>query len=131
MTKANTDLRSELGRVRGLGSAKEGVQHWWHQRLTAVALVPLLIWLVAGLVAHAGIDRAGAVAWLGSPVTFGLMLLVLGAGFWHALLGLQVVVEDYVHNEALKLTTLIVLRFLCIGLALAAAIALFDIAFGG
>ncbi|HWA44394.1 MAG TPA: succinate dehydrogenase, hydrophobic membrane anchor protein [Hypericibacter adhaerens] len=131
MAKSRTNLRSELGRVRGLGSAKEGVQHWWYQRLTALALIPLLIWLVAGLVAHAGIDRAGAVEWLGSPVTFGLMLLVLGAGFWHALLGLQVVVEDYIHHEAAKLTLLILVRFLCIVLALAAAIALFDIAFGG
>jgi succinate dehydrogenase / fumarate reductase, membrane anchor subunit len=131
MAPRHTELRSELGRVRGLGSAKEGVQHWWHQRLTALALIPLLIWLVAGLVAHAGTDRAGAVAWMGSPVTFGLMLLVLGVGFWHALLGLQVVVEDYVHHEATKMILLIGLRFLCIGLALAAAIALFDIAFGG
>ena len=131
MAKPHADLRSELGRVRGLGSAKEGVQHWWLQRLTALALIPLLIWLVAGLVAHVGTDRVGAVAWLGSPVTFGLMLLVLGAGFWHALLGLQVVVEDYVHREATKLILLIGLRFLCIGLALATAIALFDIAFGG
>lgn len=131
MVKPSADLRSELGRVRGLGSAKEGVQHWWHQRLTALALIPLLVWLVAGLVAHAGIDRAGATQWLGSPVTFGLMLLVLGAGFWHALLGLQVVVEDYVHHEAVKLILVIGLRFLCIGLALATAIALFDIAFGG
>jgi len=131
MAKPHTDLRSELGRVRGLGSAKEGVQHWWHQRLTALALIPLMIWLVAGLVAHAGVDRAGATEWLGSPVTFGLMLLVLGAGFWHTLLGLQVVVEDYVHHEATKLILLIALRFLCIGLALAAAVALFDLAFGG
>lgn len=131
MAKADRDLRSELGRVRGLGSAKEGVQHWWHQRLTALALIPLLIWLVAGLVAHTGADRVGAIQWLGSPVTFGLMLLVLGTGFWHALLGLQVVVEDYVHHEAAKLTLLIGLRFLCVGLALATAIALFDIAFGG
>lgn len=131
MVKPGADLRSDIGRARGLGSAKEGVQHWWHQRLTALALIPLMIWLVAGLVAHVGIDRAGATQWLGSPVTFGLMLLVLGAGFWHALLGLQVVVEDYVHREATKLVLLIGLRFLCIGLALATAIALFDIAFGG
>lgn len=131
MAGVRGDLRSELGRVRGLGSAKEGVQHWWRQRLTAIALVPLLIWLVAGLVASAGADHAGASAWLGSPVTFGLMLLVVTVGFWHAMLGLQVVVEDYVHHEGWKLGSLIALRFACVGLALAAAVALFVIAFGG
>jgi succinate dehydrogenase / fumarate reductase membrane anchor subunit len=131
MANARQALRSELGRVRGLGSAKEGVQHWWHQRLTAIALVPLLIWLVAGFVAHAGAGHAVATGWLGSPVTFGLMLLVVVVGFWHAMLGLQVVIEDYVHREGCKLAALIALRFACVALGLAAAIALFVIAFGG
>ena len=122
---------SELGRARGLGSAKEGVRHWWHQRLTAIALVPLLLWFVAALVAHTGTDHANVVLWLGSPVTFGLMLLLVGATFWHMALGLQVVIEDYVHREALKLGLIILVQFVSLALGLAAAIALAVIAFGG
>lgn len=122
---------SELGRARGLGSAKEGVRHWWHQRLTAIALVPLLLWFVAALVARTGTDHANVVLWLGSPVTVGLMLLLVGATFWHMALGLQVVIEDYVHREALKLGLIILVQFVSLALGLAAAIALAVIAFGG
>jgi len=99
--------RSALGRVRGLGSAKEGVQHWWMQRLTAIALVPLLVWFVASILAH------------------------IGAGFWHMALGLQVVIEDYVRSEALKLGLIVFVQFAALALALAAATALLVIAFGG
>lgn len=123
--------RSELGRVRGLGSAKEGVRHWWQQRLTALALVPLLVWFVAALVAHTGADHANVTLWLGSPVTFALMLLLVGAGFWHMALGLQVVIEDYVRREALKLGLVILVQLASVALALAAATALLVIAFGG
>lgn len=123
--------RSELGRVRGLGSAKEGVRHWWQQRLTAVALIPLLVWFVATLVAHTGADHANVALWLGSPVTFALMLLLVGAGFWHMALGLQVVIEDYVHGEALKLGLVILVQFASAALALAAVTALLVVAFGG
>lgn len=123
--------RSELGRVRGLGSAKEGVRLWWQQRLTALALIPLLIWFVAALVVHTGADHANVTLWLASPVTFALMLLLVGAGFWHMALGLQVVIEDYVTGEALKLGLVILVQFASAALALAAVTALLVIAFGG
>lgn len=123
-------LRSDLGRVRGLGSAKEGVQHWWLQRVTAVALVPLLIWFLIGLIAHSGADHQAVTVWLGNPVTFGLFLLLLGAGLWHLALGLQVVIDDYVHGEAMRLALILLVKFGCIALALTGAIALFIIAFG-
>jgi succinate dehydrogenase / fumarate reductase, membrane anchor subunit len=122
---------SDLGRVRGLGSAKEGVQHWWLQRLTAVALVPLVVWFLIGLVAHSGADHAAATQWLASPVTLGLFLVLLGAGLWHLALGMQVVIEDYVHREGLRLALVVLVKFGCIALALAGAISLFTIAFGG
>ncbi|MEX0809484.1 MAG: succinate dehydrogenase, hydrophobic membrane anchor protein [Dongiaceae bacterium] len=123
-------LRSDLGRVRGLGSAKEGVQHWWLQRVTAVALVPLLVWFLIGLIAHSDADHQTVTAWLGSPVTFGLFLLLLGAGLWHLALGLQVVIEDYVLGEGMRLALILLVKFGCIVLALTGAIALASIAFG-
>ena len=113
------DMRTPLGRAFGLGSAKEGVQHWWAQRLTAVAMVPLALWFCAGLIAHAGADRAGLFQWLGSPVQAILMILLLGVGFHHMALGLQVVIEDYVHHEWAKIAALVLNRFVAYGLAVA------------
>ena len=127
---ARGGFRSDLARVRGLGSAKAGVQHWWMQRVTAIALVPLALWFVIAVVAHTGADHAGMRAWLGSPVTFGLMALLLGATFYHAALGLQVVIEDYVHGEGLKIATLLAVKLGCLVLALTAIVALLVIAFG-
>jgi succinate dehydrogenase / fumarate reductase membrane anchor subunit len=131
MAGSDAPLRSGLGRVRGLGSAKEGVGHWWAQRLTGLALVPLGLWFVIALVAHVGLDRAGAVAWLRQPLTVGLLGLTIVATFHHAALGLQVVIEDYVHREGAKLAILILLRAACWGLAAAALVALLFIAFRG
>jgi len=128
--KATGDFRSDLGRVRGLGSAKEGVHHWWMQRLSAIALVPLTIWFVASLVCHTGAGYDAVSAWLASPVIFGLMVLLIAATFYHAALGLQVIIEDYVHREAAKIAALLLMKFTCGVLALAAIVALLVIAFG-
>jgi succinate dehydrogenase / fumarate reductase membrane anchor subunit len=103
-------LRSPLGRVRGLGSAKEGVNHWWAQRLTALALIPLTVWFVISLLTVLGGDYAVVRAWVGSPVVAGLLILLIAATFYHAYLGLQVVIEDYVHSEAWKLFALLSVR---------------------
>lgn len=103
-------LRSDLGRVRGLGSAKEGVQHWWAQRMTALALIPLSIWFVASIVFMIDVDHATAMWWLGSPVSLGLMGLFLIALIYHAVLGLQVVIEDYIHGHATKLVLLLLIK---------------------
>jgi succinate dehydrogenase / fumarate reductase, membrane anchor subunit len=125
-----TGMRTPLGRAIGLGSAKEGVQHWWAQRLTAVALVPLALWFCAGLIAHVGADRAGLFQWLGSPVRAILMMLLLGTGFHHMALGLQVVIEDYVHIEWAKVGLLVLNRFVAYGLAVAGIFAVMRIALG-
>jgi succinate dehydrogenase / fumarate reductase membrane anchor subunit len=130
MNRAGPTFRSDLARVRGLGSAKEGVQHWWMQRVSAIALVPLTLWFVIAIVAHTGADYAATRAWLGSPVTFGLMVLLIGATFYHAQLGLQVVIEDYVHSEGLKIGIILAIKLACLVLALAAVLALLYIAFG-
>lgn len=124
-------MRSPLGRAIGLGSAKEGVEHWWLQRLTAVALVPLLLWFVASLLAHIGADRAAVMHWLGAPLPAIIMVLLLVAAFWHMALGVQVVIEDYVHDEGWKMAALVADRLVCIALAVAGVFAVLRIAFAG
>jgi succinate dehydrogenase / fumarate reductase, membrane anchor subunit len=126
-----SDHRTALGRVRGLGSAKEGVAHWWMQRVTALLLIPLVIWFVAALLAHMGPDYAGVIAWLHQPLTYGLMVVLLGAVFWHATLGLQVVIEDYVQGEAAKLALILLTKGACLGLFTAGFVSLSKIAFAG
>jgi succinate dehydrogenase / fumarate reductase membrane anchor subunit len=123
-------LRSPLGRALGLGSAKEGIEHWWMQRVTAVALVPLALWFVAALIAHLGADHASAVAWLRSPLTAVAMILLVVTTFVHMALGLQVVIEDYVHHEATKLASLVLVRLACWALRAAALFAVLRVTFG-
>ncbi|MGH7126704.1 MAG: succinate dehydrogenase, hydrophobic membrane anchor protein [Stellaceae bacterium] len=123
-------LRSPLGRALGLGSAKEGVEHWWLQRLTAIALVPLTLWFVAALIRHLGADYIAAVAWLRLPMTAIPMLLLLLATFVHMALGLQVVIEDYVHHEGTKIASLVLVRLACWALGAAALFAVLRVAFG-
>jgi succinate dehydrogenase / fumarate reductase membrane anchor subunit len=124
-------MRTPLGRAIGLGSAKEGAEHWWSQRLTAIALVPLSLWFVASLISLAGADYVAFTDWVASPLVSVLLILTIGTTFWHALLGTQVVIEDYVHGEGAKLALLVLLRFACFALGLAAVFAVLRIAFGG
>lgn len=125
------ELRSPLGRAVGLGSAKEGVEHWWAQRVSAVALIVLGLWFVASLAALAGADRATVVAWLHGPLAAILTILTLAAVFYHNALGLQVVIEDYVHVEGVKIGAVVLVRLLCLALAVAGIFAVLRIAFGG
>ncbi len=129
--KPNRSLRSELGRVRGLGSAKEGVQHWWVQRMTALALIPLALWFVASIVFMIDVDHATAMWWLGSPVTLGLMSIFLVALIYHAVLGLQVVIEDYIHGHAAKLILLLLVKAAGIVLVTAGIVAMLIIVIYG
>jgi len=122
--------RSPLGRARGLGSAKDGTAHWWAQRLTALALVPLTLWVVTSLVSLIGADYGAVAGWIASPVTAVLMILLLAMTFHHAQLGAQVVIEDYVHNEALKIAGIIAVKFLALVLGLASIFAVLMIALG-
>ena len=123
-------FRSPLARAVGLGSAKKGSQHWWAERATAVALVPLTLWFVASIIAHAGSDYATFITWLQAPLTMLLMILLLIALFHHSALGLQVVIEDYVHS-GVKFAAVIAVRLGCYGLAVAGIIATLRVAFGG
>ena len=126
---ASPHMRSPLGRAIGLGSAKEGVEHWWAQRVTAIALVPLVIWFVIAVVALAGADRAVFVGWVHHPVPAVLLVLLLTATFYHGALGLQVIIEDYVENEALRLGLVIVMRLAAILLAALGVFAVLKLSF--
>ena len=111
---ASNGMRTMLGRVRGLGSAKSGFAYWWAQRMTALALVPLLIWFVISIIGLIGADHAAFVAWAGHPVSGALLIALVIAVFYHAELGLTVVIEDYVHEEVAKILALVVVRGLAV-----------------
>ncbi|HEY1722728.1 MAG TPA: succinate dehydrogenase, hydrophobic membrane anchor protein [Magnetospirillaceae bacterium] len=131
MDTKHKSMRAPLAKVRGLGSAKEGVGHFWHQRLTAIALVPLTIWFVISVIALAGADLGAWHHWISRPGNTTLMIILIGMVFYHGVLGLQVVVEDYVHGEAAKMTSLILIKFAALLLAVFSAVAVLRVAFAG
>jgi succinate dehydrogenase / fumarate reductase membrane anchor subunit len=122
--------RTPLKTARGLGSAKDGTAHWWAQRLTALALIPLTIWFVASVAALAGADHGAFIQWLGSPLVATLMIVLIVATFHHGQLGLQVVIEDYVHNEPVKIALIVGIKGLSVVLAVAAIVAVLRVAVG-
>jgi succinate dehydrogenase / fumarate reductase, membrane anchor subunit len=125
-----TRMRSPLGRALGLGSAKEGVEHWWLQRITAVALVPLSLWFVIAIIRLVGADVDSVRDWVGNPLPAILLVLLLFATFYHASLGLQVVIEDYVHGELTKLGLVMIVRLACFAFAVAGIFAVVSMAVG-
>ncbi|MDP3163373.1 MAG: succinate dehydrogenase, hydrophobic membrane anchor protein [Reyranella sp.] len=126
-----SDLRTPLARARGLGSARYGVHHWWAQRLTAIALIPLVVWFAISLVMLSGADYDIARAWIGSPLVMVLLILTIVIGLHHGQLGLQVVIEDYVHGDGWKLALIVAVRFVAVIFGLAATVAILRIGFGG
>ncbi len=124
-------LGDPSGRAGGPGSAKEGAGHWWAQRLTAIALVPLTIWFVPSMAMLAGKSHGAVVAWLGAPMNAILMALLLAAAFFHVWLGLESIIEDYVHTERRHIGTMIAMKIAVAVLALAALFAVAKIVFGG
>lgn len=125
------DLRAPLGRVRGLGSAKSGTHHFWVQRVTAIALIPLSLWFIYAVLSLVGADHATVSSWLQSPINAVLMILLLLATFHHLQLGLQVVIEDYIHGEGTKIASLMFLKGGSLVLAVAGTFAVLKVAFGG
>ncbi len=128
MTDSPAIMRSMLGRARGLGSAKSGTAHWWAQRVTAFALLPLVLWFVCSAIRLAGMPRAAVVAWASHPVVATLLAALLLASFHHMQLGLQVVIEDYIHSEKPRLAWLLVMKAITTLFGLAGLIAVLKLA---
>jgi succinate dehydrogenase / fumarate reductase membrane anchor subunit len=135
---ASNDLRSPLARARGLGSAHEGLHHWWAQRLTALALIPLTVWFVAEIIrmVHGQVGGGGGasyedfLAWLASPLNATLMIVFIAVAFHHAVLGMQVVIEDYVAGHGRRIASLIAVKLVCYGLAALAIVSTLIVCFG-
>ena len=123
-------IRTPLARVRGLGSAKSGTEHFWHQRLTALANVPLTIGFIIILVSLLGRGHATVVAVLGSPLVAIVMLLFIGSATYHMKLGMLVIIEDYVHDERWKFAAIIGNILFAIAVGLTAAYAILKLPFG-
>jgi succinate dehydrogenase / fumarate reductase, membrane anchor subunit len=124
-------LRTPLGKVLGLGAARDGVQHWWTQRLTSVALVPLSIWFVVSLLTLPSLDHATVVAWMSQSWTALLLIILVLVATWHSQLGVRVVVEDYVHGTGARTVALVALLFAHVLLAGAGVFAILKVACGG
>jgi succinate dehydrogenase / fumarate reductase membrane anchor subunit len=122
-------LRSPLGRVLGLGTAKDGTGHWWGQRVSAVALLLLGLWFVISIAAMSAYDYPASVAFIGQPLNAVLLVLLTLTMAYHSYAGLQVVIEDYVHTTGIKIAALIASRFAHGFLAVAAVFAIFKIGF--
>ena len=123
-------LETPIARVRGLGSARSGARHWWLERLTSVATLVLFVWLIVSLLRLPALDHETVTAWLRSPIAAVPMLLLVVTTFWHLKMGLQVIVEDYVHEEGNKLFLIVLLNFFAIAGAALAIFAVLKIAFG-
>jgi len=128
-TISQTALRSPLGRVRGMGSAKSGTHHWWMQRVTSIALLPLTLWFVFSMISLAGASYLETLLWIAQPVNAVLMLVLIGLTFHHMAAGLQVVVEDYVRDEFKRIAFVLVIKAASLLMALASGFAVLRIAF--
>jgi succinate dehydrogenase / fumarate reductase membrane anchor subunit len=125
------DMRTPLGRVRGLGSAREGTGHFWRQRLTAVANVPLILFFIGFLISINGADFATVRAAFANPFVTLMFALMLFSALYHMRLGMQVIIEDYIHGEGVKLVLLALNTFFAIAVGAGCAWALIKLALGG
>ena len=128
---SQTVMRSGLGRARGLGSARSGTAHWWAERVTSVALVPLTLWFILAMFRLVGAPRGDVAAWAGRPVNATLMIALVLITFHHTQLGLQVVLEDYIHNEKTRLGAILAMKGGVALLAIASVVAVLKLALAG
>jgi succinate dehydrogenase / fumarate reductase membrane anchor subunit len=127
---APATMETPIARARGLGSAREGGGHWWSERVSSVATLLLFVWLIVSLLLLPRLDHRGVTEWLRDPVAAVPMLLLIAATFWHLKMGLQVIVDDYVHDEGNKFMTLLLLGFASVAGAAFALFAVLKIALG-
>lgn len=124
-------LLTPLKKARGLGSAKEGAQHWWMQRVSAVALVPLTLWAAFSVASMAGKPYEAVLTYFAAPFNVAMFTLFLFTAFYHAVLGLQVVIEDYIHHEGAKVAALIAMKLVMVLLGTVSILAVLRATFGG
>ena len=124
-------MQSDLGRVRGLGSAKGGTSHWWAQRVTAIANLPLGLWLIICLISGVGSSYETVTAWLSNYFHATMMVLLIANMAYHFTLGLQVVIEDYIHGRVKEVAALLAVRFFAVFIAVASTISVLRIVFAG
>ena len=124
-------MQSDLGRVRGLGSAKGGTDHWWAQRVTAIANLPLGLWLIICLISGVGSSYETVTAWLSNYFHATMMVLLIANMAYHFALGLQVVIEDYIHGRIKEVAALLAVRFFAVFIAVASTISVLRIVFAG
>ncbi len=124
----SSSMKTPLAEARGLGTAKSGLSHWWHQRLTAIAMIGLVAWMCVIIVMLIGADYPGAMAILSHPVNAALVMLFIGVGFWHSSLGLQVVLEDYVAHEGVRLALIVAIRMVLVLLGAVSLLSVLKIA---
>lgn len=125
---SQTIMRSGLGRARGLGSAKSGTAHWWAERVTSIALVPLTLWFIMMMFRLVGVPRMTVMIWASNPINATLLLALVLITFHHMALGLQVVMEDYIHTEKTRLASILAMKGLTALLAIASVVAVLKLA---
>jgi succinate dehydrogenase / fumarate reductase membrane anchor subunit len=123
-------LRTPLAGARGLGAAKSGFSHWWSSRVTSIALIPLTLWFVFALAALRSMDYATFVDWVRSPLVTVLLILNLAVTIYHMMLGLRVIIEDYVRPEWLKISGIVLMNFICVLVLVIGLVALLKISLG-
>ena len=124
-------MKTPLGQVRGTGAAREGAGHWWHERMSSLAVLILFVWLLVSLWRLPALDHASITQWLSSPLAAAPMLLLVFTTFWHLQMGLIVVIEDYVHEEGSRMFWSAMVKFAAAGAATLAAFSVLKIALGG
>ncbi len=122
--------KTPLGRVLGLGSAKSGTEHWWAERVSSIAAIPLTVFFILFVLTHLGASRAELVASMTNPIVAILMALTVLTMLWHMRMGLQVVIEDYIHGTAAKYSALLLNTFFTAALGVAALFAILKMSFG-
>ena len=128
-SSANTSLRTPLGRVRGMGSARSGTHHWWTMRVTSLALLPLTLWFVVSMIRLADASYLDTLLWIAAPVNAILMLVLIGLTFHHMAAGLQVIIEDYVRHEFRRMAVILLVKAVSLLLAIVAGFSVLRIAF--